>query len=102
MLVGLFKSGLIEDSIWLSPLTQLLLLLSEVDSCTKILDTPDSHEDARSHISLGSVCTNHPRSTDIHPCSGSRVGKDQGNKVVALEKVGGCQVMLKEGQVKET
>ena len=96
MLIRLFRRGCIEDSIWLSQLAQLLLLLSEVDSCTKILDTTDNHEDARSHISLGSVCTNHPRSTDIHPCSGSSVGKDQGNKAVAAEKVGGSQVMLKE------
>ena len=101
MLVGLFTRGSIEDSVSLSHLVQLLLLLSEVDSCTKILDTTDSHEDARSHISLGSVCTNHPRSTDIHPCSGSSVGKDQGNKVVAVERVVSCQVMLKEWQVKE-
>ena len=66
-----------------------------------ILDTTDSHGDARSHVSLGSVCTNHPRSTDIHPCSGSSVGKDQGNKVVAVERVRSCQVMLKEWQGKE-
>ena len=77
-------------------LAQLLLLLSEVDSCTKTQDTTDNHEDVRSHISLGSVCTNHPRSTDIHPCSGSSVGKDQGNKVVAVERVVSGQVMLKE------
>ena len=80
----------------LSLLAQLLLLLSEVDSCTKTQDTTDNHGDVQSHISLGSVCTNHPRSTDIHLCSGSSVGKDQGNKAVAAEKVGGSQVMLKE------
>ena len=78
-------------------LAQLLLLLSEVDFCTKTQVTTDNHEDVQCHISLGSVCTNHLRSTDIHLCSGSSVGKDQGNKVVAVEKMGGCQVW----QVKE-
>ena len=77
----------------LSLLAQLLLLLAEVDSCTKTQDTTDNHGDVQSHISLGSVCTNHPRSTDIHLCSGSSMGKDQGKKLVAVEKMGGCQVL---------
>ena len=62
MVSSLDCSEMVESRIVFGVLSvaQLLLLLPEVDSCTKIQDTT---EDVRSHVSLGTANEQHSTAT---------------------------------------